>query len=158
VHGEVPDHQDESVPDAAVRFRDRAIPRLHRTLRSSARTARACSHQPRQRLVTLEEKKFIKSEATVFKEHWTPHTLRRSWITNADQKVKVSDAHQRALTIHKPTRQNGDAHAGYIHPDIDDLREGQQRMTFLFAAQIKPIPVRDKKASGNVIPFGRARA
>ena len=39
------------------------------TLRSSARTARGCSHQPRQ-TGHLEEKKFLKSEAKLFKDRW----------------------------------------------------------------------------------------
>src|ERR1700704_3277388 len=104
----------------------------------------------------LEEEKLIKSEPKLFKEHWTPHTLRHSWITNADQKVKISDAHQRALTNHKPKRaKNGDAHAGYIHPDLDDLRESQQHMSDYLLEQIKPKPGRGKKRGGtdNVIAF-----
>jgi integrase len=94
----------------------------------------------------LEEEKLTAAEPKLFKQHWSPHTLRHSWITNADQKVKISDAHQRALTNHKPRRSNnGDAHAGYIHPDIDDLRESQQRMTDYLLAQIKPKPNKGKK-------------
>jgi integrase len=93
-------------------------------------------------------------EPEFFAEQWSPHTLRHSWITNADQKVKISDAHQRALTNHKPKRsKNGDAHAGYIHPDLDDLRESQQRMTNYMLAQIKPKPSKGKKRSDNVIAF-----
>ena len=68
----------------------------------------------------LEEEKLTASEPKLFKEHWSPHTLRHSCITIADQKVKISDSHQRALTNHKPKRaKNGDAHAGYIHPDLE---------------------------------------
>ena len=100
----------------------------------------------------LEEEKLIASEPKVFQEHWSPHTLRHSWITNADQKVKMSDAHQRALTNHKSRRsKNADAHAGYIHPDLDDLRESQQRMTDYLLAQIKPSRRRPKRRHGNVI-------
>jgi hypothetical protein len=109
----------------------------------------------------LEEEKLIASEPKLFTQHWSPHTLRHSWITNADQKVKISDSHQRALTNHKPRRtKNGDAHAGYIHPDLDDLRESQQRMTDFLLAQIKPKPGKGKTRGGtdNVVEFKRAHA
>ncbi len=100
----------------------------------------------------LEEEKLIASEPKLFTQHWSPHTLRHSWITNADQKIKISDAHQRALTNHKPRRsKNGDAHAGYIHPDLDDLRVSQQRMTDYLLAQIRPSRRRPKRGHGNVI-------
>ena len=95
----------------------------------------------------LEEEKLTASEPKLFKQHWSPHTLRHSWITIADQKVKISDSHQRALTNHKPKRaKNGDAHAGYIHPDLDDLLASQQLMTDYLLAQIEPKPGR-----GNVV-------
>ena len=38
----------------------------------------------------LEEEKLTASEPKLFKQHWSPHTLRHSWITIADQKVKIS--------------------------------------------------------------------
>jgi integrase len=99
----------------------------------------------------LEEEKLTASEPKLFVQHWSPHTLRHSWITIADQKVKISDSHQRALTNHKPKRaKNGDAHAGYIHPDIEDLRHSQQSMTEYLLAQIKPTPGR-----GKVVPIKR---
>jgi integrase len=86
--------------------------------------------------------KLTPKEAALFKEDWSPHTLRHSWITIADQKVKISDAHQRALTNHKPKRsKNGDAHAGYIHPDIEDIRKSQQRMTNHIRQLIEPKPI-----------------
>jgi Arm DNA-binding domain/Phage integrase family len=107
----------------------------------------------------LEEEKLIATESKLFAQHWSPHTLRHSWITTADQKVKISDAHQRALTNHKPRRaKSNDAHAGYIHPDLDDLRESQQRMTDYLLAQIKPKPGRGKKRGDNVVAFKRAAA
>lgn len=107
----------------------------------------------------LEEEKLIASEPKLFAEHWSPHTLRHSWITNADQKVKISDSHQRALTNHKPRRtKNGDAHAGYIHPDLDDLRESQQAMTDYLLAQIKPKPGKGKKRDSNVVDFKKKSA
>jgi len=94
----------------------------------------------------LEEEKLIATEPKLFKEHWSPHTLRHSWITNADQKVRISDAHQRALTNHKRRRSNNsDAHAGYIHPDLNDLRVSQQRMTDYLLTQVKPTLRKRKK-------------
>jgi hypothetical protein len=67
-----------------------------------------------------------------------------------------SECSPAALTNHKPRRsKNGDA--GYIHPDLDDLRASQQRMTDYLLAQIKPKPIGGKKRSGNVIEFKSAR-
>ena len=60
--------------------------------------------QSRQQSGHLEEEKLTASEPKLFKQHWSPHTLRHSWITIADQKVKISDSHQRTLTNHKPKR------------------------------------------------------
>jgi integrase len=99
----------------------------------------------------LGEAKLIRSEAPLFKEKWSPHTLRHSWISLADQKVGISDSHQRALTNHAPKR--GDAHAGYIHPDLDDLRTSQQAMTDYLLAQISPKPGKGKKSGDNVVQF-----
>jgi hypothetical protein len=44
---------------------------------------------------------------------------------------------------------NGDAHAGYNHPDLDDLRESQQRMTDYFLSQYKPSPGKGKETWAN---------
>jgi integrase len=103
----------------------------------------------------LEEEKLTAAEPKLFAQHWSPHTLRHSWITNADQKVKLSDTHQRLLTNHALKRaKSGDAHAGYIHPDLDDLRKSQQRMTDFILAKIDPKPTKGKRLSGhNVVPF-----
>ena len=95
----------------------------------------------------LAEAKLIRSEAGLFTESWSPHTLRHSWITNADQKVGISDAHARALTNHK--RRRDDAHAGYIHLHLDDLRVSQQRMTDYLRGQVEPKPGK----RGNVVPL-----
>ena len=70
-----------------------------------------------------------------------------------------SECSPAALTNHKPRRsKNGDAHAGYIHPDLDDLRESQQRMTDYLLEQIKPKPGRGKRRSDNVVAFKRTAA
>jgi integrase len=107
----------------------------------------------------LEEEKLTAAEPKLFSQHWSPHTLRHSWITNADQKVKISDAHQRLLTNHALKRVKNDAHAGYIHPDLDDLRESQQRMTDFILGKINPKPTKGKKRSGdNVVPFTKPKA
>jgi integrase len=105
----------------------------------------------------LEEEKLTAAEPKLFKQHWSPHTLRHSWITIASEKVKVPDHHQRALTNHKLKKtKHTDSHAGYIHPDFDDLRHSQQAMTDYLLAQIKPTkPDKGKKHSGNVVHFKR---
>jgi integrase len=101
----------------------------------------------------LEEEKLTEAEPKLFTQHWSPHTLRHSWITNSDQKVKISDSHQRALTNHRMKRvKNRDSHAGYIHPDIDDLRVSQQAMTDYLFAQIK-LPKRHH--NGVIAKFSR---
>jgi integrase len=101
----------------------------------------------------LEEERLTAAEPKLFKQHWSPHTLRHSWITVADQKVKISDSHQRMLTNHKLKRAKNDAHSGYIHPDLDDLRHSQQAMTDYLLAQIEPKPGKGKKHSDNVVSF-----
>ncbi|MBR1070229.1 integrase [Bradyrhizobium japonicum] len=100
----------------------------------------------------LEEEKLIRGEPELFKQHWSPHTLRHSWITISDQKVKISDSHQRLLTNHKLKRVKNDAHSGYIHPDLDDLRVSQQTMTDYILAQIKPKPSKGQ-GGGSVVKF-----
>jgi integrase len=103
----------------------------------------------------IEEPKLNDDEPELFIEQWSAHTLRHSWITTADQKLRLPDSHQRALTNHKPKRaRNGDAHAGYIHPDLDDLRESQQRITDYLLTQIAP-PSNGKKRDDNVVRLRR---
>jgi integrase len=97
----------------------------------------------------LVEEKLTPAEAKLFAEKWSPHTLRHSWVTVADQKVKISDSHARALVNHKPKRaKHSDSHAGYIHLDLEDLRHSQQLMTDYLVAQLKPKSGRD-----NVVPI-----
>ena len=81
------------------------------------------------------------AEPKLFAEKWSPHTLRHSWITLADQRAKIPDSHARALVNHKPKRgMHGDAHQGYVHVHIDDLRISQQRMTDYLLALIELKP------------------
>ena len=97
----------------------------------------------------LEQERLTAAERKLFRQHWSPHTLRHSWISLASEKVRISDHHQRALTNHRPKRgKSGDAHAGYIHPDLDDLRASQQAMTDYLKMQIGAV-------RGAVVPFRR---
>ena len=88
----------------------------------------------------LEEEKLTAAEPKLFTaELVAAYAAASAGSPLADQKVKISDSHQRMLTNHKPKRaKNGDAHSGYIHPDLDDLRHSQQAMTDYLLAQIKP--------------------
>jgi hypothetical protein len=52
----------------------------------------------------LAEAKLTRAEAKLFKNSWSAHVLRHSWITNANEKVGISDHHQRLLTNHAPKR------------------------------------------------------
>ena len=61
------------------------------------------------------------------------------------------DSHARALVNHKPKRaKHADAHQGYDHPDLDDLRKSQQAMTDYLLTQIGTLP-----GIGNVVSFRR---
>jgi integrase len=100
----------------------------------------------------LTEPRLNRGEKELFTEKWSPHTLRHSWITASKNKVKIPAAHSSMLTNHKIRFSiNGDVHEGYNHPDLDDLRESQQRMTDYLLAQIKPSRRRPKRRHGNVI-------
>jgi integrase len=86
----------------------------------------------------LAEAKLTRAEAKLFKNSWSAHVLRHSWITNANEKVGISDHHQRLLTNHAPKRGKRDSHSGYIHPDLEGLRRSQQLMSDYLLAQIRP--------------------
>ena len=102
----------------------------------------------------LQEERLTAAEPKLFAEKWSPHTLRHSWITLADQRAKIPDSHARALVNHKPKRgKHGDAHQGYVHVHIDDLRISQQRMTDYLLALIEPKPGKGNKHGGDVVKF-----
>ena len=86
----------------------------------------------------LEEEKLTASEPKLFAE--TLVAAHAAAFMDHHRRSEGQDLrrHQRALTNHKPKRaKNGDAHAGYIHPDLDDLRASQQPMTDYLLAQIR---------------------
>ena len=101
------------------------------------------------------------AEMKGFAARWTPHTLRHTWITISENKVPMPPLHSRLLANHVVPK-SGDAHMGYIHPDLEDLRESQEKMSkFLVAAtQPKPKPKRaaKPKRSGNVVQFAKVQA
>jgi integrase len=73
-------------------------------------------------------------EAKTIPVQFTPHLLRHTYITISENKVSMPSGHARLLVNHTLPA-SGDAHAGYNHPDQDDLRRSQQAMTdFLKAA------------------------
>jgi integrase len=88
------------------------------------------------------------NEMKLFPGEWTPHTLRHTFISIAENKVAMPTTHARLLTNHV-LHNGGDAHVGYIHADLEDLRRSQQLMTDFLLAAIKP------KTSGDVIPMRR---
>lgn len=79
----------------------------------------------------IEEAKLNEDEVELFPCKWTPHVLRHTYITLAANKVGISDTHRRLLVNHA-VPQSGDAHLGYNHPEIDDLRRSQQAVTDAF--------------------------
>jgi integrase len=109
----------------------------------------------------VKEAKLGAAERAAFADGWTPHVLRHTWITASNNKVKLPPLHSRLLANHAVPK-SGDAHTGYIHPDVTDLRKSQEKMSkFLLAAiHPKPKPKRATRAkpAGNVVPFVKARA
>jgi integrase len=108
----------------------------------------------------IEEWKLNKGEADLFnKTPWTVHTLRHTWNTISQNKVRMPRAHSVMLQNHKERFAiNGDAHEGYNHPDLDDLRKSQQKMSNYLISQINPKPKPIKvKVRGNVIEFKKLR-
>jgi len=75
---------------------------------------------------------------------WSPHTLRHTWITISENKIPMPSTHSRLLANHAVPKSR-DAHLGYIHPDLEDLRRSQQMMSDFLTTAIKPKPV------GNVV-------
>lgn len=102
----------------------------------------------------VEEWKLNKSEIKLFeKTPWTAHTLRHTWNTVSQNRVKMPRAHSVLLQNHKELFAiNGDAHEGYNHPDLADLRQSQQKMTKYLLSQIAPKPG-NVRARGNVVQF-----
>jgi integrase len=97
----------------------------------------------------LAEPKLNRGEKVLFAERWSPHTLRHSWITASKNKFKIPDAHSSMLTNHKIRFSiNGDVHEGYNHPDIDDLRRSQQKMTDYLLSKINLTLGKSKKTKG----------
>jgi integrase len=111
------------------------------------------------------EVKLGAQERKLFADRWTPHTLRHTWNTISQNKVPMPPAHSRLLQNHV-LNIKGDAHMGYNHPDLGDLRESQQMMTNFLkqAIELKPAktnPKRPKakakfKPMGNVVLLRRA--
>ena len=75
---------------------------------------------------------------------WSPHTLRHTWITVTENKIPMPSTHSRLLANHAIAK-SADAHIGYIHPDLEDLRRSQQMMSDFLVAAITPKP------AGNVV-------
>jgi integrase len=97
----------------------------------------------------VAEAKLNKQEPKLFAETWSPHTLRHTWISIAENKAKVPPLHARLLVNHAVAKSN-DAHAGYVHADLADLRKSQARMSAYLLKAIRPKPMR---ARGNVVPL-----
>ncbi|RUX70688.1 DUF4102 domain-containing protein [Mesorhizobium sp. M7A.F.Ca.US.005.03.1.1] len=83
----------------------------------------------------IAEPKLNEKEVERFPCEWTPHTLRHTFVTMAENKVAISETHRRLLVNHAIPK-SGDAHAGYNHPELDDLRRSQQAVTNAFKAAI----------------------
>ena len=91
--------------------------------------------------MTAAEPKLFKREMVA--AHAAPFTGSPSPI----RRQKFRQPCARALVNHKPKRgKHGDAHQGYVHRTLDDLRNSQQAMTDYLLAQIEPKPGR-----GNVV-------
>jgi integrase len=97
----------------------------------------------------ITEPQLNKKETELFPAPWSPHTLRHTWNTISQNKVPMPPAHSRLLQNHA-LNTKGDAHAGYNHPDLDDLRKSQQMMSDYLVQAIK--------SNDNVVlPFAKRR-
>jgi integrase len=94
------------------------------------------------------EVKLSAAERKLFAEEWTPHTLRHTWITASAFKVQIPELHSRLLVNHAIAKKR-DAHAGYLHADLDDMRQSQQRMSAYMLAAVMP------RGGGNVVKLKR---
>jgi integrase len=85
---------------------------------------------------------------------WSPHTLRHTWITNSEEKISMPFGHSRLLTNHAVAR-SGDAHKAYIHPELQDLRKSQQKMSKFLIRHFKPKPQRNStpRPVENIVPL-----
>jgi integrase len=101
------------------------------------------------------EVKLGAEERTLFADRWTPHTLRHTWNTISQNKVPMPPAHSRLLQNHV-LNIKGDAHMGYNHPDLGDLRKSQQMMSDFLVTAIKPQPKAQRKRASNVVPIRKA--
>jgi integrase len=90
-----------------------------------------------------------KKEAHLFPCKWSCHTLRHTYITIAENKIFMPPTHARLLVNHAIPK-GLDAHTGYIHPSIGDLRKSQQMMTDFLLTAVKP-----KGEADNVVPLRR---
>jgi integrase len=98
----------------------------------------------------VAEAKLSKQEPKLFAEEWSPHTLRHTWISIAENKAKIPLLHARLLVNHALAKSN-DAHVGYIHADLADLRKSQNRMSAYLLKAIRPKPA--KARGNNVMPL-----
>jgi len=85
----------------------------------------------------IAEAKLSARERNSVKVKFAPHLLRRTFITISENKVSMPYGHTRLLVNHSKLN-NGDAHDGYNHPDIDDFRRSQQAMTDYLKSVIEP--------------------
>lgn len=83
----------------------------------------------------VAEAKLNAKEASLFPCRWTPHTLRHTFITLAENKVGIHPKHIRLLVNHAASG-NGDAHADYNHPELSDLKRSQQAVTDVLSKAI----------------------
>jgi integrase len=98
----------------------------------------------------VAEAKLNKQEPKLFAEEWSPHALRHTWISIAENKAKIPPLHARLLVNHALAKSN-DAHVGYIHADLKDLRKSQNRMSAYLLKAIRPKPA--KARGNNVVPL-----
>jgi integrase len=84
----------------------------------------------------ISEPKLNVKEVKLFPCEWSPHTLRHTWITISENKIPMPSIHSRLLSNHTVPKSR-DAHLGYIHPDLEDLRRSQEMMSAFLSKAIK---------------------
>lgn len=84
----------------------------------------------------VSEPKLSAAQARNFPVKFSVHVCRHTYITVSENRVPMPLGHARLLVNHALPK--GDAHSGYIHPSIEDLRRSQQAVTDHLKAAVEP--------------------
>jgi len=84
----------------------------------------------------VSEPKLSVAQARKFPIKFSVHNCRHTYITISENRVPMPLGHTHLLVNHAALKT--DAHSGYNHPSIDDLRRSQQAVTDYLKAAVEP--------------------